>query len=116
LVSRTVSYYLRTAPVSARQDTSSGSSVYLLRNFLTARFGRDGWQCEDLAAGPGETPVSGLFIKQRCEKDIDGGLHGLLVTRHLRKPGQSQYDPYSGRETTNQFESTVRFDLTTKTR
>ena len=38
-------------------------------------------------------------------------VHGLLVTRHLRKPGQTQYDPHSGRETTNQFESSVRFEL-----
>jgi hypothetical protein len=98
-----------------RDPTGDRDEAYLLRNFLTARFGREGWQCEDLAAGPGETPVSGLFIKQRCEKDMDGGLHGLLVTHLLRKPGQSQYDPHSGRETTNQFESTVRFDLTMKT-
>jgi hypothetical protein len=39
-------------------------------------------------------------------------MHGLLITRYLRKPGQSQYDPISGKETTNQFESNVRFELT----
>ena len=42
---------------------------------------------------------------------MDNGVHGLLITRHLRKPGQSQYDPRSGKETTNQFESNVRFEL-----
>ena len=94
-----------------RDPTGDRDEAYLLRNFLNARFGREGWQCEDLAAEPGETPVTGIFIKQRCEKDIDGGLHGLLVTHHLRKPGQSQYDPHSGKETTNQFESYVRFEL-----
>jgi hypothetical protein len=98
-----------------RDPTGDRDEAYLLRNFLTARFGRDGWQCEELAAEPGETPISGIFIKQRCETDIDGGVHALLMTRHLRKPGQSRYDPHSGRETTNQFESTVRFELT-KTR
>jgi hypothetical protein len=35
----------------------------------------------------------------------------VLVTHHLRKPGQSQFDPHSGRETINQFESNVRFEL-----
>jgi hypothetical protein len=82
-----------------------------LRNFLNARFGREGWHCEELAAEPGETPVSGIFIKQHCEKDIEGGMHAVLITRYLRKPGQSQYDPISGKETINQFESNVRFEL-----
>ncbi len=95
-----------------RDPTGDREEAYLLRNFLNARLGREGWQCEDLAAEPGETPVTGIFIKQRCEKDMDGGVHGLLITRHLRKPGQSQYDPQSGKETTNQFESNVRFELT----
>ncbi len=95
-----------------RDPSGERDEAYLLRNFLNARFGREGWRCEDLPAEPGESAVTGIFIKQRCEKDMDGGVHGLLVTRHLRKPGQSQYDPHSGRETTNQFESSVRFELT----
>jgi hypothetical protein len=96
-----------------RDPTGDRDEAYLLRNFLNARFGREGWRCEDLGPDPGETPVAGIFIKQRCEKDMDGGVHGLLVTHYLRKPGQSQYDPHSGRETTNQFESSVRFELVT---
>jgi hypothetical protein len=94
-----------------RDPTGDRDEAYLLRNFLNARFGREDWQCEDLAAEPGETAVAGIFIKQRCQKDMQDGVHGLLVTRHLRKPGQSQYDPHSGKETTNQFESNVRFEL-----
>ncbi len=94
-----------------RDPTGDRDEAYLLRNFLDARFGRDGWQCEDQPATDGETPVAGIFIKQRCEKQIDDATRGLLVTRHLRKPGQSQYDPHSGKETTNQFESNVRFEL-----
>ena len=94
-----------------RDPTGDRDEAYLLRNFLNARFGREGWQCEDQAAESGETAVTGIFIKQRCQKDIEGGIHGLLVTRHLRKPGQAQYDPHSGKETTNQFESNVRFEL-----
>jgi hypothetical protein len=94
-----------------RDPTGDRDEAYLLRNFLNARFGREGWQCTDLAAEPGESAVTGVFIKQRCEKDMDGGVRGVLMTRHLRKPGQNQYDPHSGRETTNQFESSVRFEL-----
>jgi hypothetical protein len=94
-----------------RDPSGDRDEAYLLRNFLNSRFGRDGWQCQDLAADEGETPVAGVFIKQRCEKQIDDATRALLVTRHLRKPGQSQYDPHSGKETTNQFESNVRFEL-----
>jgi len=94
-----------------RDPTGDRDEAYLLRNFLNARFGREGWQCEDQPAESGETPVAGIFIKQRCTKEMDDGARGLLVTRHLRKPGQSQYDPHSGKETINQFESNVRFEL-----
>jgi hypothetical protein len=94
-----------------RDPTGDRDEAYLLRNFLNARFGRDDWMCQDLPAEPGETPVAGIFIKQRCDKDVAGGLRGVLVTRYLRKPGQSQYDPHSGKETLNQFDSNVRFEL-----
>jgi hypothetical protein len=94
-----------------RGDMQNREEAYFLRNFLTARFGRDNWQCEDLALADGETPVGGIFVKQRCTKRIDEHSQALLATRHLRKPGQSQFDPHSGRETTGQFESTARFEL-----
>ena len=49
-----------------RDPSGDRDEAYLLRNFLNARFSRDGWQCNDLPADTGETPVSGLFIKQNC--------------------------------------------------
>jgi hypothetical protein len=94
-----------------RDPSGDRDEAYLLRNFLNARFGRDGWQCEDLPAAPGETPVFGIFIKQNCTKAIDAQTRATLVTRYLRKPGQSQYDPHSGKETVNQFDSNVRFEM-----
>jgi hypothetical protein len=42
---------------------------------------------------------------------MDAATRAVLATRHLRKPGQSQSDPHSGKETTNQFESNVRFEM-----
>ena len=36
-----------------RDPTGDRDEAYLLRNFLNARFGRDGWQCEDLPRGAG---------------------------------------------------------------
>jgi hypothetical protein len=97
--------------VSDPRDTSQNrDEAYLLRNFLTARFGRDNWQCQDLALEDGETPVDGVFVKQRCRKQIDGNT-ALLATRYLRKPGQNRLDPHTGRETAGQFESTASFEL-----
>jgi hypothetical protein len=94
-----------------RGDADKRDEAYLLRNFLTARFGRDGWTCESLAAEEGETPVAGIFVKEVCRKSIDAATAATLVTRHLRKPGQAQFDPHTGRATMGQFESTVRFEL-----
>src|SRR5450631_4533459 len=93
-----------------RDSSQNRDEAYLLRNFLTARFGRDNWQCQDLALEDGETAVDGVFVKQRCRKQIDGST-ASLATRYLRKPGQSRLDPHTGRETAGQFESTASFEL-----
>jgi hypothetical protein len=99
--------------VSDPRDTSRDrDEAYLLRNFLTARYGRDGWDCVDLPAAEGETPVGRTFIKQRCRKTIPGLLVAEIETHFFRKKGQSQYDPQSGRTTEGQFESIARFELT----
>ena len=97
-----------------RDPTQNRDEAYLLRNFLTARFGRDGWACESLSPEDGETPVDGIFVKERCRKDLEAKTAASLTTRHLRKAGQSQFDPRTGRETAGQFESSVRFELVQK--
>ena len=94
-----------------RDPSQNRDEAYFLRNFLTARLGRDNWQCEDLPLEGGETAVDGVFVKQRCRKQVDDVTEASLGTRYLRKPGQTQFDPQSGRETTGQFDSTVRFEL-----
>ena len=99
--------------VSDPRDTSRDrEEAYLLRNFLTSRYGRDGWDCMDLAPEEGETPVGRTFIKQRCRKTVESGAVAQFEARYFRKKGQAQYDPQSGRETEGQFESIVRFELT----
>jgi hypothetical protein len=94
-----------------RNDADNRDEAYLLKNFLTARFGRDNWTCEKLAPEAGETPVDGVFVKERCRKDIDGETAASLATRYLRKAGQTRFDPHSGKQTAGQFDSTVRFEL-----
>src|SRR5882757_6550829 len=77
-----------------RGDLQNRDEAYLLRNFLTARFGRDSWACETLPPEEGETPVDGIFVKESCRKAIDAGTTASLATRHLRKAGQSRFDPH----------------------
>jgi hypothetical protein len=99
--------------VSDPRDTSRDrDEAYLLRNFLTARYGREGWDCVDLAPEEGETPVFRTFIKQRCRKTVDGTATAEVQTHYFRKKGQSELDIRSGRQTEGQFESLVRFELT----
>jgi hypothetical protein len=99
--------------VSDPRDTSRDrDEAYLLRNFLTGRYGRDGWDCVDLPLAEGETPVARTSIKQRCRKSIAAGVVAEIETHFFRKKGQSQFDPQSGRMTEGQFESLVRFELT----
>ena len=95
-----------------RDPSRRREEAYALRNFITARFGRDGWDCIDHPPAEGEPPVIRTFVKQDCRKTIDGVGVATLQTRYLRKKGQSQYDPRTDRETEGQFESYVRFELT----
>ena len=99
--------------VSDPRDTSRDREEgYLLRNFLNARYGREGWDCVDLPPEDGETPVFRTFIKQRCKKTIESGAIAEMQTTYLRKKGQAEIDPQSGRQTEGQFESMLRFELT----
>ena len=94
-----------------RDSTRSRDEAYTLRNFLTARFGRDGWNCTDLPPAEGEEPVGRTFIKQNCQKNLDGPALAVMQTRYFRKKGQYQFDPHSSKETKGEFESTVHFEL-----
>jgi hypothetical protein len=99
--------------VSDPRDASRRrEDAHALRNFISARFGRDGWDCTDHPPAEGESPVLRSFIKQDCRKTIDGVGVATLQTRYLRKKGQSRFDPRTDRETEGQFESLVRFELT----
>src|SRR4051794_17349635 len=58
--------------VSDPRDTSRDrEEYYLLRNFLTARYGREAWECVDQPPADGEPPVFRTFIKQHCRKTVD---------------------------------------------
>ena len=93
----------RAAPMERRM-------AHLLRLAIINHYDPFGWTCTDSAPEPGETPVGGIFIKQRCEK-VTPERRMTLEARFLRKPGQSDIDPATGDYTSGQFESSTRFEL-----
>lgn len=93
----------RAAPLERRM-------AHLLRLAIINHYDPDGWMCTDLPPDPGETPVGGIFLKQRCEK-VTPERHMTVEAHFLRKPGQSDIDPATGDYTTGQFESWTRFEL-----
>lgn len=94
----------------ARDPSRRREDAHSLANFITARFGREGWDCVDHAPAEGESPVGRGFVKRDCVKRVAGGV-ARVETRYFRKRGQEEFDPRSGRETSGQFESVTRFEL-----
>lgn len=84
--------------------------AYVTALAFKAQFGQDGWNCTDLPAADGETPILDVFVKERCEK-VAGGLKATVETRHYYKPGQAVLDPNTGLPTVNQFESSARLEV-----
>jgi hypothetical protein len=93
-----------------RAGTSERRMAHLLRLAVINRYDPTGWTCTDLPAAPGETPVGGVFLKQRCEKLVPER-HMTIEARFLRKAGQNAVDRQSGEYRPGQFESWTRFEL-----
>jgi hypothetical protein len=84
--------------------------AHLLRLAVINRYEPDGWTCTDFPPAAGESPVGGVFIKQRCEK-ATAERHLSVETRFLRKLGQSDNDPVTGEYRPGAFESSTRFEI-----
>jgi hypothetical protein len=94
-----------------RAEEEVRSGAYAVAVAFKARFGAQGWTCNDTPPAEGETPILGIFVKERCEKVEDG--QALTVeSRHYYKPGQATLDPNTGLPTINQFESSARLQVT----
>ncbi len=84
--------------------------LWTLGNFLLVRFNRSDWTCVDLPADEGETPVGDDFVKNRCIKSQDS-IRYLTEQRYLRRKGQTNIDPNTGKIETNAFTSSARFEM-----
>jgi hypothetical protein len=95
-------------------DPRAGEDVrvnaYTVAIAFKARFGTGGWECEALPTADGETPIDGVFVKERCRKAADGQ-RAVVESRYFRKPGQAAMDANTGLATVNQFESTARLEV-----
>jgi hypothetical protein len=93
-----------------RADEEVRMQAYSIAIAFKARFGIQGWTCSDLPPAEGETPILGEFVKERCEKLMDG--QAITVeSRHYYKPGQAMLDPNTGLPMANQFESSARLQV-----
>ena len=84
--------------------------AHMLRLAVINRYEPDGWTCVDSPPAEGETPVGGVFLKQRCEK-VAQGRHLMVEGRFFRKPGQADNDPVTGEYRAGQYESATRFEI-----
>jgi hypothetical protein len=69
-----------------------------------------GLNCTDLPLADGERPIEDWYIKQICEKAVNG-LVTKVEARRYYKPGQFAVDPNDNRLTENQFESSARLEV-----
>jgi hypothetical protein len=84
--------------------------AHLLHEAVMDHYGPNGWNCTDIPPAEGETPVGGIFIKQRCTKTT--AERAMTVETHfLRLPGQHDVDPETHEYTRGQYESWTRFEL-----
>jgi len=93
-----------------RAEEELRSHAYGVAIAFKARFGTEGWNCEDVPKAEGETAIAGTFVKERCRK-IAQRQEITVDSRYFRKPGQGTVDPNTGLATTNQFESAARLEV-----
>ncbi|MCC6736548.1 MAG: hypothetical protein IT534_10545 [Bauldia sp.] len=77
---------------------------------LMGIYGFTNFTCTDLDPLPGETEIEGRFLKRQCVAVVDGR-HVTIERHYFRKPGQRQYDPVTGLENPNYFESSTRLEV-----
>lgn len=93
-----------------RAPPNERGTAFQFKRRIELRYGPQDWQCTDIPAAQGETPVAGLFVKADCKKETPE--RTLYVqARFFRKAGQSDYDPVTREPTTGQYESSTRFEI-----
>lgn len=85
-------------------------AAFTFAHAYRARFGEDGWRCEEGEPNEIKRPVGEAFEDSRCIKQTEEAT--LVVESHFyRRPGQFAIDPVSGRPTSGEFTSSARFEM-----
>jgi hypothetical protein len=92
------------AVTDPRQTFRDREDFWTLGNFVKQKFDRNGWNCVDLPRADGENPAGSYFVKDRCEKTVDGR-HHMYERHYYQKKGQTFVDPNTGEIHTDYFES-----------
>ena len=100
----------RMATDPRQQLSRDRKSFWELGNFLRQRYGEDGWTCTDLLLDEGENQIGPTFLKNHCEKNVEG-MHLILEQRLFQKKGQQFIDPVTGEKQAQAFESGTRFEM-----
>jgi hypothetical protein len=93
-----------------QQLSRDRSEFWTLANFIRQRFGDYGWECKDLPPEEGERPVGSFFLKNHCEKTVNG-VRLVLEQRYFQKKGQQSVDPDTGKPRMEDYESVTRFEM-----
>jgi hypothetical protein len=93
-----------------QQLSRDRNEFWTMADFIRHRYGDDGWECNDLPPEEGESPAGSYFIKNHCEKTING-LRLVLEQRYFQKKGQQFLDPYTGKPRMEDYESAARFEM-----
>jgi hypothetical protein len=93
-----------------QQVSRNRKSFWELANFLHQRYGDDDWSCTDLPPAEGEKQIGPTFLKNHCEKNVEG-MHLILEQRLFQKKGQEFIDPVTGNAQVQPFESATRFEM-----
>jgi hypothetical protein len=93
-----------------QQLSRDRNEFWILADFIRHRFGDGGWQCKELPPEEGESPAGSNYIKNHCEKTVEG-LHLVLEQRYFQKKGQQFLDPYTGKPRMEDYESGTRFEM-----
>ena len=86
------------------------NEFWTMGNFIRIRFGNDGWTCSDLPRDPGDSPAGSYFIKERCEKRMEGQLY-MYERRYYQRKGQTFVNEHSGQANTGAYVSSTWFEL-----
>jgi hypothetical protein len=93
-----------------RAEVDQRRRAFLLRIRVFNRYFPEDWQCADLPADPGQSPVGGLFLKQRCYKVFRGVRQVVMNTNFFRKAGQTGFDA-QGQRLEGDYENSARFEV-----